>query len=271
MLNLLADLEAGLDFVDEDIEFVNQPELLERIARGLAQVSLVQKQVQDRGLANRPFRVALVGAPNAGKSTLFNALTGQSALVSETPGTTRDYHSAKVDLGGINAELIDTAGRRETVDPIEAKAQAIAHEELADVNLVVLCHAPDSPAPELQGFCGELLHIATKCDLHPASPQVIATSAITGLGLDELRAELKSPRDGVLRTRTRASLSRCRHHVEACLGHLRSAHQGVLFSDPAEIVAIELRLAVEHLGTMTGTVYTDDLLDRIFSRFCIGK
>ncbi len=133
------------------------------------------------------------------------------------------------------------------------------------------CIALESPAVDLPEFFGEVLRIATKCDLHGALSGVLATSAVTGAGLEGLRQELKRRAVMFAGRGIAPSLSRCRHHVEACLGHLRSAHQGVLFSDPAEIVAIELRLAVEHLGAMTGAVYTDDLLDRIFSRFCIGK
>jgi tRNA modification GTPase len=100
---------------------------------------------------------------------------------------------------------------------------------------------------------------------------MLATSAVTGEGLAELRKVLANKAAAFAGRGLAPSLSRCRHHVEACLSNLRAAHQGVLFNDPAEIVALELRSALEHLGAMTGAVYTDDLLDRIFSRFCIGK
>jgi tRNA modification GTPase len=113
--------------------------------------------------------------------------------------------------------------------------------------------------------------VTTKCDLQPPPPDRLATSAVTGVGIEGLRLELAE------RARTRRqpalapSLSRCRHHVEACLEHLRRAHDLVLHQEPAELLALELRGALDQLGEMVGAVYTDDLLDRIFSRFCIGK
>ncbi len=117
----------------------------------------------------------------------------------------------------------------------------------------------------------EVLRVATKCDLVPPPEGMLATSARTRVGLDELRSELAE------RARSRGtsplapSLSRCRHHVDACLGHLRQAHAIVLNGELPELLALELRLALEELGAMVGAVYTDDLLDRVFSRFCIGK
>lgn len=113
--------------------------------------------------------------------------------------------------------------------------------------------------------------VTTKCDRATPAPGLLTTSAVTGTGLDALRSLLAE------RARRRAtpplapSLSRCRHHVESCLRHLRSAHEMVLFEEPPELLAVELRGALEELGSMVGAVYTDDLLDRIFSRFCIGK
>ena len=116
-----------------------------------------------------------------------------------------------------------------------------------------------------------MLGVATKCDLAAPSGNWLATSAVTGQGLTELRA-LVTERARARKTPALApSLSRCRHHVEKCLDHLRKAHNTVLFDDPPEVLALELRGALDQLGEMVGAVYTDDLLDRIFSRFCIGK
>jgi tRNA modification GTPase len=113
--------------------------------------------------------------------------------------------------------------------------------------------------------------VFTKCDLAAAPAGAVATSAVTGEGVANLRALLAE----YARSRPSAplapSLARCRHHVNACLEHLRRAHRVVLFEDPAELLALELREGLEQLGQMVGAVYTDDLLDRIFSRFCIGK
>ena len=116
-----------------------------------------------------------------------------------------------------------------------------------------------------------LVKVATKCDRADAPPGFLATSAVTGMGLEELGRELAQRARGRKQPPLAPSLSRCRHHVDACLGHLRQGHSVALNEDPAELLALELRGALEELGAMVGAVYTDDLLDRIFSRFCIGK
>ncbi len=111
LLNLLADLEAGLDFAEEDIQFIGADELLLRLGKGLARLTLLQKQLEQRALSGRPFRVVLAGPPNAGKSSMFNALAGEpAALVSAQAGTTRDYLVRRLTLDGVPIELIDTAG-----------------------------------------------------------------------------------------------------------------------------------------------------------------
>src|SRR5262245_15308377 len=130
LLNLLADVEAGLDFSDEDLQFVGQEDLLRRLAKGLALVTLAGKQVEQRTVRDRPFRVVLAGRPNVGKSSLFNAL-GRSAgaLVSPEEGTTRDYLVQRLDLDGITIELVDTAGLRPVNGTIEEQAQALGREQ----------------------------------------------------------------------------------------------------------------------------------------------
>ena len=276
LLNLLADVEAGLDFAEEDIHFVRTDEVLTALARALAQLTLLGKQLQQRGVAGRPFRVVLAGRPNAGKSSLFNALTGAAALVSPEPGTTRDYLVRRLDLGGVAVELVDTAGWQAGQGPIEEQAQVLGREQAGGADLVLLCLPADEVAGANESALLAQEHppvvgVATKCDRAPAPGAVLATSAVTGEGLDAVRRVLAE------RARNRAepalapSWSRCKHHVEACIDHLRRAHSGVLFEDPPEVLALELRGAMDQLGEMVGAVYTDDLLDRIFSRFCIGK
>src|SRR5262249_46845850 len=126
LLDLLAEVEAGLDFAEEDLNFVGREQLLHKMAKAMALVTLVQKQLQQRALAERSFRVVLVGKPNAGKSSLFNALGGvETALVSSEPGTTRDYLVQRLDLDGISVEVVDTAGLRDTEHPIEVDAQEL--------------------------------------------------------------------------------------------------------------------------------------------------
>jgi len=269
ILDLLADLEAGLDFVDEDIEFVDKRQTLLRLSRALAQVTLVQKQVDARELSDRPFRVALVGPPNAGKSSLFNALTGATALVSTIPGTTRDYLLSRLEIDGLSIELVDTAGLHPTTDCADVAAQKLGRDAAGEANVVLYCH---ESAGTVEGLpLAEAVLVATKCDLSPPPRGWLPTSATTGTGLDELRSLLAGRARAHANRGLAPSLSRCRHHVAACLERLRRAHKGVVMDDPPEVVALDLREAMEQLGAMTGEVHTDDLLDRVFSRFCIGK
>jgi tRNA modification GTPase len=275
LLDLLADVEAGLDFAEEHIEFVGLDVLLSRVSKGLALITLLGKQLDQRALGDRPFRVVLAGRPNAGKSSLFNALGGR-ALVSAQPGTTRDYLICALDLQGARVELVDTAGWQRAEEPIAHQAQALGRQQAEDADLVLLCiGAGRGLTAEEEGWLGQktppVVGVATKCDVGEPAAGLMATSAHTHAGLAELRALLADRARAAARPALAPSLSRCRHHVAACLECLRRAHHAVLFQEPPEILALELRSALDQLGEMVGAVYTDDLLDRIFSRFCIGK
>jgi tRNA modification GTPase len=278
LLDLLADVEAALDFSEEDIQFVDRDALLARITRGLAQLTLAQKQLEQRAISNRPFRVVLAGRPNVGKSSLFNALTGgPAALVSAFPGTTRDYLVGTLKTDDVTIELVDTAGWRESPGVIEQQARSLGRREAEQGDLILLCLeagvavSQEENSLQARGGPCPVLAIATKCDLAPAPLGMLAISAQSGFGLEALRELLLDQARTHSRPALAPSLGRCRHHVDSCLDHLRRAHAAVLFEEPAEVLALELRGALDQLGEMVGAVYTDDLLDRIFSRFCIGK
>jgi tRNA modification GTPase len=278
LLNLLADIEAGLDFTEEDIHFVGQAEILTRIAKGLAHLTLLRKQLEQRAVGSAQFRVVLAGRPNAGKSSLFNALLPDArALVSSEPGTTRDYLTRRLEIDDVCAEILDTAGWQEAGGSIETQAQTLSSEQTGQGDLILLCLDSTGIIAERETALlsskgpPEVLGIATKCDLQPGPPGLLATSAVSGVGLKELRTLIAERARAHQQPALAPSLSRCRHHVDACLGHLRNAHGVVLHEDPPELLAVELRSALDALGEMVGAVYTDDLLDRIFSRFCIGK
>jgi tRNA modification GTPase len=277
LLDLLADMEAGLDFVEEDIHFVSKEELLRRLAKGLALVTNLGRQLEARAVTDRAFRVVLAGWPNVGKSSLFNALAGTpAALVSPEPGTTRDYLSRRLDLDGVTVELVDTAGWQESGGAIEEQAQALGRTQAEQADLLLLCVEAGRPPDEavvrlLQRGDPPALAVATKCDRAAPPPNLPATSAVTGEGLELLRSLLAERARAQRQPALTPSLSRCRHHADACLEQLRRAHRAVLFDEPPELAALELRGAIDQLGEMVGAVYTDDLLDRIFSRFCIGK
>jgi tRNA modification GTPase len=287
LLDLLADIEAGLDFAEEDIRFIDVRELLDRLTRAMAQITVARRHFDQRSLADQPFRIAFIGNPNAGKSSLVNALAnGDVAMVSADPGTTRDYVVVSVSWQDTHLELIDTAGFAEGFNMIEKQAQELAGREQDDADLIVHCLDASAGAPfvslapvarsaaiahDMEDDSGRILLVATKCDIAPAPPGRLPTSSVTGAGVSKLREILVGRAHELLRPGLSESFGRCGRHLDLCLEHLRRSHSLVLFEDPMEILALELRSALDELGQVVGAVYTDDLLDRIFSRFCIGK
>ena len=268
LLNLVADVEAALDFVDEDIEFVSNSDTILRIGSGLAHLLNLKRQLDDRSVSRRPMRVALVGEPNAGKSRLFNALVGaDAALVSAEAGTTRDYLAHALNLGGHAVELIDTAGWQAATDSIEEQAQSLGRGQADEADLVLVCVPVHAEPPAVLPRRGTLLR--TKSDLGPASG--LTASAVAPGGLIALLEFLTSSAAAFARPALAPSRSRCRHHIDAALADLRTAHNHAVFGDPPELLSLALRQALDQIGAMAGSVYTNDLLDRIFSRFCIGK
>ena len=315
LLNLLADLEAGLDFVEEDIEFVGQGELVNRIALACDVLRELLQQSSARMQSTGRRRVVLAGLPNAGKSTLFNALVGrEAALVSEVRGTTRDYLLAELDWNAMAVELIDTAGWESESDSIMQRAQGLGSEQLEQADLIIWCTASDGDPTALETDARwprprnrPVLSVLTKCDLPTSQAAGMAVgrvgrqangisalnvaaagtvpgwssvgcdvrvSADSGTGIAEMidaaRTMLSAPHPGS-RQLLGMTASRCRQSLAGALDALDHARQAAQTAAGDEIVAIEVREALEHLGQILGTVYSDDLLDRIFSKFCIGK
>lgn len=277
LLNLLADVEAGLDFIEEDITFVSQRDVLLRLTNALAHLTTLQRQLRQRAVSDPTFRVVLTGAPNAGKSSLFNALLGaENALVSPEPGTTRDYISHVLTLGDTRVELVDTAGWQTSTNVIEQQAQQLGSAAIQQAHLLLVCiEAGRLPNEWEQSFLSQrepqVLAVATKCDQGEPAPGLFATSAQSGLGITELRERLAEIAESRPSSAFISSLARCQHHVEAAIHALRRAHAASLHDEPPELLAFEIRSALDEIGTITGAVHTEDLLDRIFSRFCIGK
>jgi tRNA modification GTPase len=283
LLNLLADVEAGLDFTEEDIQFVSGGELQSRLASAAEHVERLLAQMKSRGRAEQEPRVALVGWPNSGKSSLFNALLGRSAaIVSEQAGTTRDYLRATLPIGGISCQLIDTAGRElngSNGDVISTAAQQMTAEQHQAADLRLLCiDATRKPnaweRTPLESGSRQIV-VLTKCDASSAGGEpdgAVATSAVTGRGLDELKAAIRA-RLGNLESATAvaATAERCHECLRLALASLGRADQLAVNTGGEELIAAELRAALVELGKVVGTIYTDDILDRIFSRFCIGK
>jgi tRNA modification GTPase len=280
LLELLAHLEAGLDFVEEDIEFITREQLASQLSGAAERVSAAAARLQQRDASQALPRVVLVGPPNAGKSSLFNALVQDGrALVADQPGTTRDYLVSQLDLDGVACELVDTAGIEtadgETVLRQAAQTQGATARQSAEIEIACRA-ATDRSTPTLPGSNARRIEVRTKIDLTEplASGAAIGTSAATGAGLNELRAALRAAILELQRTEgsgVRSTAARCRASLEESLASLRRAMTIVQANAGDELVAAEVRSALHALGEVVGAVYTDDLLDRVFSRFCIGK
>jgi tRNA modification GTPase len=268
LLNLVADTEAALDFADEDLEFVSQPETILRIAKALAYVTNVRRQLQQRTLTNRAIRIVLVGEPNAGKSSLFNALLGEDrAIVSDLAGTTRDVVSASLNLDGLQVELLDTAGWQQAKSIIEEQAQELGRHA-SDTAQIVL-HCTTDADSNLLSSATDVLRVQTKVDDECDNP--LSVSIHRPESIERLKGVLHARAIERAQPPLAPSHVRCQHHVDEAITHLRSAHLQAVNDDPPELLALSLRAALDSLGAMTGAIYTNDLLDRIFSRFCIGK
>jgi tRNA modification GTPase len=292
LVDLLAHLEAGFDFADEDLPFITQEELQRRLLDARQLVATVLRQMASRGEAADEVRIALAGCPNVGKSSLFNAMLGdrsQSALVSATPGTTRDYLDAELDLAGVPCRWIDTAGmasggRQPPVcTPIDLAAQKVAAEQHESAHLRVLCLDSTRPMNDWErdklqnaSHNQKTLVVLTKCDAPRTTDcraPAIETSSRTGRGLDLLRAELRRRAidlragDGDV---VASTVVRCRDSLDRAAESLRVASD-VAAAGQEELAAAEIRGALDALGMVVGEVYTDDVLDRIFSQFCVGK
>lgn len=280
LLDLLADLEAGLDFADEAIEFVPHAALVHRLSQSHEALAQLLDRADDRMRPATQPRVVLAGPPNAGKSTLFNALVERdAALVSEIRGTTRDYLSVDLTVSGLPITLIDTAGWELDTEGIAQAAQHRRSEQIDLADLILWCvpadacneSAIDTPPNK------ELLLVITKSDLVSKQPRgegAICLSAQTGEGLSTLKSaianRLAKPSHSE-RQFVGSTAARCRDSLRGALAALDRATGIAQAAADQELLSVELRDALDELGKIVGAVYTDDILDRVFSKFCIGK
>jgi tRNA modification GTPase len=286
LLEVLAHLEAGLDFVEEDIEFISPKDLQRQLASAARSIAELAARMHSRGQSGFVRRVVLLGRPNVGKSSLLNALAGEgAALVSDLAGTTRDFVTRRVNLGGSECLITDTAGILPDPfpDELEAAAQSLAARQAADADLRLLCVDASQPLTEwdraaLAQTDRQQLIVITKCDLASSAASGVAvdavcTSSVTGQGLTELRQAICAALDA---SSTEAGVvastgERCRDSLRQASAALAQAQAAATAHSGDEIVAAEIRIALDELGRVAGAVYTDDILDRVFSRFCIGK
>jgi tRNA modification GTPase len=283
LLNMLAHLEAGLDFVEEDIEFIQRDELLQGMDEAARVIESVQQQLQTRTEVDDAPSVVLVGSPNVGKSSLLNALVEDAAaLVSPVSGTTRDYVARRVTLADRDVLLIDTAGveQLDGLAGIPAAAQAMTRDKQQQAALLLFCVDATRPlndweASQLQtAVTVPRLLVLTKSDvgrcLH-LEGDVIETSSVTGMGLPELQRAICQGIADDSRHAVASTALRCHESLRLAAISLDQARMAARDALGDELVAVELRVVLEALGLVVGAVYTDDILDRIFSRFCIGK
>ena len=277
LLHLLAQQEAMIDFPDEDIPAEVESGIIDEIAALAAEM---RSHLDDGGRGERlreGLVFAIIGRPNVGKSTLLNAIAEREvAIVSATPGTTRDVLEARVVLDGIPVTLLDTAGLRESADPIEAEGVRRAKDRAAQADLVIVISDATQPYDPLPGISTEfsadvpMLHVVNKIDAAPA--MVVpgnAISARSGHGLDRLRQELADTARRLTAAAGPPPLTRARHRaaVDAACSCMTAAAAAPL----PELRGEDLRLALRSLARLTGEVGVEDLLDSVFRQFCIGK
>ncbi len=302
-------LESAIDFSDSDIEVLDPTEVRQALEGILPSLEQLRDRSRQGALLNEGVTVVLGGLPNVGKSSLMNALSGeQTAIVTPIPGTTRDLLSRRIALNGLPLQLIDTAGLRESGDPIEQEGVKRARSAMASADLILLLldasQFPDCPGEltreeirialgplaeyladedERADWLGRLCIVRNKIDLLDLPPALkqsrieglalplVQLSAKTGAGLDLLGKHLQ---DFVAYAGGEDAFVARARHLEA-LDEARSQCEAALANlarrAPLELIAEDLRLAQAALDRITGEVTTDDLLGEIFSRFCIGK
>lgn len=280
LLRLSSLLELELDFSEEDVEFADRQQLDSAMHQVGEELQRLEESFRLGNALREGVAVAIVGEPNVGKSTLLNRLAGdERALVSEIAGTTRDTIEERIRIEGVEFRLVDTAGLHETSDRIEQLGIERTHTAIKRAHIVLHLTESDEmehTAPPFTLQEGQhYLRVRNKCDLQTtgAANDTLSISAKTGAGIEELRHRLRSLVDTTALEDGTAIVSNSRH-VEA----LHEAHESLnraleaLRNDlPSDLLAEELRLVTHHLGTITGTITSDDILRSIFSNFCIGK
>ena len=277
-------VEAAIDFPEEEIDFLGDDELAERLSRCAATFETLLSQAAVGRVMRDGYQVVIVGKPNAGKSSLMNRLSGEeTAIVTEFAGTTRDVLRERIDIDGLAVELVDTAGLRDNPDRIEEEGIRRARKAMAEADAVLWIQDATEAVPEhIEEPVPEgvpVTIVRNKIDLRDDRPgivegerPVVMLSARTGEGLDALRERIRDLAG--FRDLGEGAFTARRRHVEAlhdAHGHFEAGRAALRDARAGELLAEELRLSQHALGTITGEFTADDLLGRIFSDFCIGK
>ncbi|MBR9909952.1 MAG: tRNA uridine-5-carboxymethylaminomethyl(34) synthesis GTPase MnmE [Gammaproteobacteria bacterium] len=291
LIQLRIYVEAAIDFPEEEIDFLADGKVASDLQQILQQLRRVQEQARQGSLLREGMKVVIAGRPNAGKSSLLNALSGrEAAIVTHIEGTTRDVLREQIHIDGMPLHIIDTAGLRDSPDEVEQIGIARAWQEIraADRILMVVDSTTTSERkaaaiwPEFVDQLpdpGRITLVLNKSDLNPActtelptESAVIRLSAKTGAGIDQLRTHLKECM-GYEATLEGGFIARRRHldALQQALSALLTGQQQLLDMGAGELLAEDLRQAQNALGEITGSFTPDELLGRIFSSFCIGK
>jgi tRNA modification GTPase len=310
LVELIATLEAGIDFAEDDVSVLPSNEILDRIAAIRAPLADLAASFAYGKIVHEGLTLAIVGRPNVGKSSLFNRLVERDrAIVTATPGTTRDLVSETVAIGGIPVKLIDTAGIRRALDEAESIGIRKSMEALADADLVLVVLDASGPTAEDTELIAQtegrpVIVVENKCDLvanrvvedkydlptnrvgtdtlvRPVErsstaivQKTIPTSALTGAGIDALKSEIlrhiagetSAPSDGGFLTNLRHQ-----ERVKESITAIDAAQSAVSQRIPHEMLLMDLYQSLRALDEITGATTTDDILNLIFSTFCIGK
>src|SRR5882757_3761547 len=302
LVALVTMLEAGIDFAEDDIDVTPDAEIARRLDALDAGLAPIAASFREGRLVHNGLTMAIVGRPNAGKSSLFNRLVERErAIVTATPGTTRDLVTERISLGGIPVELVDTAGLRETEDEAESHGIARTEGAMADADLVLLLldataavdahgvlRLPEADARLLASLEGRSpLVVLNKIDLarprrldgvrlgnvKTAMKELAQVSALTGEGVPELRARLLERVRGSGNDAEGGMLTSLRHYeaMQGCTQALSRARAALAERVPHEMLLLDLYAGLQQLDQLTGATTADDILNRIFSSFCIGK
>jgi len=283
LLNVISRLEAALDFSDEGYEFISRDEARSRISESIVACESLAETFRRGRATTRGLSLVILGAPNAGKSTLLNRLVGsERAIVTPIPGTTRDIVRETIEIGGLPVTIADTAGLREDADVVEEIGIERARRAAAEADIVLYLidatRGPDAgDHTEIARF--NALPVYTKRDLPSKVPKAdegaaLAISALTGEGIPQLLARL----DTIVRDRFAAPEGsptvvndRQRAAIHACEASLRTSLASLDASLEEQIILVDLYAAATSLAALTGAISTDEVFAAIFSSFCIGK